>query len=70
MPLEILGSQFFTAPVTRIDGFPAAITSDMGIQNDLSDKGTGLGLNKPWSQDEIEAVAARAAATVDHARRA
>ena len=70
MPLDILGQPFFAAPATRIDGFPAAITTDLGIDNDLSDKGTGLGFLKPWSQDEIEEVAARAAMIVDPARRA
>jgi hypothetical protein len=70
MPLEILGMPFFSAPATRIDGFPAAITTDLGVDNDLSDKGTGLGFLKPWSQDEIEAVAARAATIVDPSRRA
>jgi hypothetical protein len=70
MPLEIIGMPFFTAPATRIDGFPAAITGDLGIDNDLSDKGTGLGFTKPWSQDEIEEVAARAVALVSPSRRA
>ena len=70
MPLEVNGMPFFAAPVTRIDGFPAAITTDLGIENDLSDRGTGIGFLKPWTQDAIEAVAARAAAIVDPARRA
>ncbi len=70
MPLDILGPQFFSAPATRIDGFPAAVTSDLGVDNDLSDKGTGIGFTKPWSQDELEEVAARAAAPVNPARRA
>ncbi len=70
MPLEILSQPFFNAPATRIDGFPAAITTDLGIDNDLSDRGTGLGFLKPWSQDDIEATAARAAAIVDPSRRA
>jgi hypothetical protein len=70
MPLEINGMPFFAAPATRIDGFPAAITTDLGIGNDLSDKGTGLGFLKPWTQEEIENVAARAATIVDPSRRA
>jgi hypothetical protein len=68
MPLEVNGMPFFNAPATRIDGFPAAITTDLGIGNDLSDK--GIGFLKPWTQDEIEAVAARAATIVDPSRRA
>jgi hypothetical protein len=70
MPLEVNGQQFFSAPATRIDGFPAAITSDLGVANDLSDKGTGLGFLKVWNQDEIEEAAARATALVDPSRRA
>jgi hypothetical protein len=70
MPLEVNGMPFFTAPATRIDGFPVALTTDLGIRNDLSDKGTGLGFLKVWTQDEIEAVAARANKLVDPARRA
>jgi hypothetical protein len=70
MPLEILGQPFFNAPATRIDGFPAAVTSDLGIGNDLSDKGTGLGFLKVWNQDDIEAAAARATTLVDPSRRA
>jgi hypothetical protein len=68
MPLEPYGQEFFKAPSTRIDGFPAAITTDMGIDNDLSDKGTGIGLSKPWTQAEIEEAAARTAVGLDPSR--
>jgi len=69
MPLDVLGPQFYDAPPTRIDGFPAAITTDLSIDNDLSDKGTGIGLSRPWEQSEIDAVAARTALFVDPSRR-
>ncbi len=65
MSLESLAPQFFTAPVTKIDGIPAAVTSDLGIANDLSDRGTGIGFDKPWTQDQIDSVAARAARLVN-----
>jgi hypothetical protein len=69
MPLEPYGQEFFAAPSTRIDGFPAAITTDIGIDNDMSDKGTGIGLSKPWTQEEIDEAAARTALWVDPSRR-
>ncbi len=65
MALEALAPQFFTAPPTKIDGIPAAVTSDLAIFNDLSDRGTGIGFDKPWSQSQIDSVAARAAQLVD-----
>lgn len=68
MSLESIAPEFFTAPPTRIDGFPAAITTDLGIANDLSDKGTGIGFDKPWTQATIDSVAARAATLVDPSR--
>ncbi len=64
MSLESLAPQFFTAPPTKIDGIPAAITTDLGIHNDLSDRGTGIGFDKPWTQEQIDSVAARAANNV------
>jgi len=68
MSLESIAPQFFTAPPTKIDGIPAAVTSDLGIANDLSDRGTGIGFDKPWTQEQIDSVAARAALLVDPAR--
>jgi hypothetical protein len=64
MSLESIAPQFFLAPTTKIDGIPAAVTSDLGIFNDLSDRGTGIGFDKPWTQEQIEAVGARAAKLV------
>jgi hypothetical protein len=64
MALEALAPQFFAAPPTKIDGIPAAVTSDLAIFNDLSDRGTGMGFDKPWSQSQIDSVAARAARLV------
>ncbi|MGD0473475.1 MAG: hypothetical protein ABSB70_09670 [Candidatus Velthaea sp.] len=64
MSLESIAPQFFTAPPTKIDGIPAAITTDLGIHNDLSDRGTGIGFDKPWTQEQIDSVAARAANNV------
>jgi hypothetical protein len=69
MPLEIHAPQFFAAPQAKIDGFPAAITTDLAIDNDLSDKGTGVGSDKPWSQEEIEIAAARTTLRVEADRR-
>ncbi len=68
MSLESLAPQFFTAPPTKIDGIPAAVTSDLGIANDLSDRGTGIGFDKPWTQAQIDSVAARAAQNVSPGR--
>jgi hypothetical protein len=62
--LESIAPQFYAAPSTKIDGIPAAITSDLGIANDLSDRGTGIGFDKPWTQEQIESVGARAALNV------
>jgi hypothetical protein len=64
MSLESIAPQFYTAPLTKIDGIPAAITTDLGIYNDLSDRGTGIGFDKPWTQEQIDSVAARAAILV------
>jgi hypothetical protein len=68
MSLESLAPQFFTAPPTKIDGIPAAVTSDLGIANDLSDRGTGIGFDKPWTQTQIDSVAERAALLVSSER--
>ncbi len=65
MSLESIAPQFFTPPPTKIDGIPAAVTSDLGIANDLSDRGTGIGFDKPWTQEQIDSVAERAARLVD-----
>jgi hypothetical protein len=35
----------------------------------MSDKGTGIGLSKPWTQAEIDEAAARTALWVDPSRR-
>jgi hypothetical protein len=59
--LESIAPQFFTAPPTKIDGIPAAVTTDLSIYNDLSDRGTGIGFDKPWSQAQIDSVGERAA---------
>lgn len=64
MSLESLAPQFFVAPQVKIDGIPAAVTTDLGIANDLSDRGTGIGFDKPWTQMQIDAVAERAALLV------
>ncbi len=64
MSLESIAPVFFTPPSTKIDGIPAAVTSDLGIANDLSDRGTGIGFDKPWTQEQIESVGARAALLV------
>jgi hypothetical protein len=64
MSLESIAPQFYNAPPTKIDGIPAAVTSDLGIYNDLSDRGTGIGFDKPWTQEQIDSVAARAAILV------
>jgi hypothetical protein len=61
MALESIAPQFFTAPQVKIDGIPAAVTTDLGIYNDLSDRGTGIGFDKPWTQEQINSVAERAA---------
>jgi hypothetical protein len=68
MSLESIAPQFFTAPLVKIDGIPAAVTSDLGIANDLSDRGTGIGFDKPWTQTQIESVAERAALRVSSER--
>jgi hypothetical protein len=60
MSLESVAPQFFTAPPAKIDGIPVAITTDLGIANDLSDRGTGIGFDKPWTQAQIDSVAERA----------
>jgi len=57
------------APAAKIDGFPVAVTVDLGIGNDLSDMGTGIDGNKNWTQREIETAAARALTLVDPSRR-
>jgi hypothetical protein len=59
MSLESHAPQFFAAPPTKIDGFPAAVTVDLGY--DMSDKGTGIGFDKPWNQATINMAAARTA---------
>jgi hypothetical protein len=64
MALESIAPQFFTAPPTKIDGISAAVTTDLGIANDLSDRGTGIGFDKPWTQAQIDSVAQRAARLV------
>ncbi|GAC1402484.1 MAG: hypothetical protein NVSMB64_02450 [Candidatus Velthaea sp.] len=68
MSLESIAPQFFKAPPVKIDGFPAAVTVDLAIENDLSDRGTGIGFDKPWSQAQIDAVAERAARGVEGGR--
>ncbi|GAC1433381.1 MAG: hypothetical protein NVSMB5_27040 [Candidatus Velthaea sp.] len=68
MSLESIAPQFFAAPPVKIDGFPAAITVDLEIANDLSDRGTGIGFDKPWSQSQINAVAERTARGVEARR--
>jgi hypothetical protein len=68
MSLESIAPQFFTAPPTKIDGIPVAVTSDLGIYNDLSDRGTGIGFDKPWTQEQIDSVAERATVLVDKER--
>ncbi len=60
MSLESIAPVFFTAPTTQIDGIPAAVTSDLSIGNDLSDRGTGIGFDRPWTQSQIDLVAERA----------
>jgi hypothetical protein len=64
MSLESIAPQFFNAPPIKIDGISVAVTSDLGIWNDLSDRGTGIGFDKPWTQDLIDQVAERAAGFV------
>jgi hypothetical protein len=64
MSLESLAPQFFTAPPTKIDGIPAAVTSDLEVWNDLSDRGTGIGFDKVWTQAQLDSVAERAALLV------
>lgn len=64
MSLESIAPQFFNAPPVKIDGIPAAVTTDLGIANDLSDRGTGIGFDKPWTQAQIDSVAERAARLV------
>jgi hypothetical protein len=64
MSLESIAPEIFAAPPTKIDGIPAAVTSDLGIANDLSDRGTGIGFDKPWTQEQIDMVAERAARLV------
>jgi hypothetical protein len=68
MSLDSLAPQFFAAPPTKIDGIPAAVTTDLGIHNDLSDRGTGIGFDKPWTQEQIDSVAERAALLVSKDR--
>jgi len=57
------------APAAKIDGFPVAVTVDLGIGNDLSDMGTGIDGNKNWTQREMEIAANRALKLVDPSRR-
>lgn len=64
MALESRAPQFFTAPPVKIDGIPVAVTVDLGIYNDLSDRGTGIGFDKPWSQEQLDSVAERAVVLV------
>ncbi len=52
------------APSVKVDGFPVAITADLSVGRDLSDKGTGIGDSRGWTQSEIEAAANRAAAVI------
>lgn len=49
-----------TAPRIIIDGFPVAVTSDLGYANDTSDMGTGVAERRAWTQDELERIARRA----------
>lgn len=64
MSLESIAPQIFNAPPTKIDGIPVAVTTDLGIWNDLSDRGTGIGFDKPWTQELIDRVAERATTLV------
>ncbi len=64
MSLESIAPEFFDAPRVKIDGIPVAVTSDLSIYNDLSDRGTGIGFDKPWTQAQIDAVAERATVLV------
>jgi hypothetical protein len=64
MSLESIAPEFFAAPTTKIDGIPVAVTSDLSIFDDLSDRGTGIGFDKPWTQAQIEMVGKRAARLV------
>lgn len=68
MSLESIAPVFFAPPPTKIDGFPVAITSDLAIHNDLSDRGTGIGFDKPWTQAQIDSVAQRAVGLVEKDR--
>jgi hypothetical protein len=45
---------------TVIDGFPVAVTSDMGFADDTSDMGTGVAERRAWTQGELERIARRA----------
>lgn len=49
-----------SAPSLIIDGFPVAVTSDMGYANDTSDMGTGVAERRAWTQAELERIARRA----------
>jgi hypothetical protein len=46
--------------LTVIDGFPVAVTSDMGFADDASDMGTGVAERRRWTQSELERFARRA----------
>jgi len=68
MSLESIAPEFFAPPPTLIDGIPAAVTVDLAVGNDLSDMGTGIGFDKPWTQESLNAAAARAASLLDPSR--
>ncbi|BDE06797.1 hypothetical protein WPS_20730 [Vulcanimicrobium alpinum] len=50
------------APSTRVDGFPVAVTSDVGVRGRVSDMGTGTGYQRRWTQASLDAAADAAAA--------
>jgi hypothetical protein len=53
---------------TIIDGFPVAVTSDMGFMDDASDMGTGVAERRAWTQGELERFTRRARLGVAAAR--
>jgi hypothetical protein len=55
-------------PSLIVDGFPVAVTSDLGYANDTSDMGTGVARRRAWTQGELDRIARRARLGVSPSR--
>jgi hypothetical protein len=61
MPLEsdppLYAPPQLDPPKVKVDGFPVAVTSDVGVKWEMSDMGTGSGYQRRWTQEKLEAAA-------------